>query len=393
MAHRHHPHRLRAVCVALALATVAAACSEGDDTAAEAPATAEDATATTDRPPTTTPRTTSLDAADASTTTSAEEGTSTSADTTPVVTEAPTTVAAETTTTIAEPVYPLTGVPNPDPVIAARKVLVAKIGNEPAARPQTGFNAADIVFEEIVNDNLTRFALLFQSGDSNPVGPLRSGRIQDVDLFGSFGAPLFAWSGGNATVTRAIDASDLINVGPNHARVYFRSNQRKAPSNLYSNTEALRALAPFGAPPPQQQFRYRDPATPPQGEPSLGVDVTLDAVDVMWTWNPDEGLYFREMEGSPHMDAASGQVTTNNVVVLEMQYAKGISNSPDARSVGSGEAFVFTGGHYIHGYWERFDRLEPFQLYTDDNVPILLSQGRTFIELPRDDQTEPLGTF
>jgi hypothetical protein len=76
-----------------------------------------------------------------------------------------------------------------------------------------------------------------------------------------------------------------------------------------------------------------------------------------------------------------------------MQYTPGISRSPDAQSVGSGEAFIFTGGNYIHGYWERFSRLEPFQLYTDDNEPILLSQGRTFIELPRDDETTPLGTF
>jgi hypothetical protein len=387
MAHRHHSLSLRAACAALALATVAAACSSDDDSVGDAtsvPITAAAAT-TTSRPSTSVGSTTS----DAPTTTSTDP-TSSAPETTA---EASTTSEAVTTTTEPVPVYPLTGVPDPDPTIAARKVLVVKIGNEPAARPQTGFNAADIVVEEIVNDNLTRFAMVFHSGDSNPVGPVRSGRIQDIDLFGSFSAPLFAWSGGNPAVTRAIDASDLINIGPNHANVYFRSNQRKAPSNLYSNTEALREFSPFGAPPPPQQFQYRDPAARPQGEPSLGVDVTLDAVDVNWTWNPDEGLYFRRMDGRAHDDAGSGQVTTNNVVVLEMQYARGISNSPDAQSVGSGEAFVFTGGHYIHGYWERFDRTEPFQLYTDDNEPILLSQGRTFIELPRDESTTALGSF
>ena len=172
-----------------------------------------------------------------------------------------------------------------------------------------------------------------------------------------------------------------------------RSRDRGAPSNLYSNTDELRTYAPFGAPPPPQQFEYRDPGAPPQGTPSLGVEVRLDAVDVDWTWNPDEGLYFRQMEGRAHNDAASGQVTTNNVLVLEMQYTPGISRSPDAQSVGSGEAFVFTGGNYVHGYWERFSRLEPFQLYTDANEPILLAPGRTFIELPRDNRTEPLGTF
>jgi len=311
---------------------------------------------------------------------------------TPTTEAAAATTEAAPTTTVPVPVYPLTGVANPDPTIAARKVLVVKIGNEPAARPQSGFNAADIVIEEIVNDNLTRFAFVFHSGESDPVGPIRSGRLQDVDLFGSFSAPLFSWSGGNVPVTRAIDASDLINIGPNHADVYFRSS-RERPSNLYSNTTALRTYAPFGAPAPPQQFLYRDPAATPQGVPSLGVEVTLDSIDVDWLWNPEEGLYFRSMEGRPHNDADTGQVTTNNVLVLEMQYLRGISYSPDAQSVGSGEAFIFTGGHFIHGYWERFDRTQPFQLYTDDNVPILLSPGRTFIELPRDDRTTPLGTL
>jgi len=101
----------------------------------------------------------------------------------------------------------LTGVKNPDPVLAARPALVVKIDNATGARPQSGFNEADLVFEEIVNDSLTRFAMVFQSGDTDPVGPIRSGRLQDVDLFTALDHPLFAWSGGNATVTNGIDNS------------------------------------------------------------------------------------------------------------------------------------------------------------------------------------------
>jgi hypothetical protein len=378
---------LRAACAALTLSLTAAACSGGDDdSVADAAAVSSSAPATTSGPSTT--------AASSSTTTGQAESTTTTAETATSATEAPTTSEeATTTTTPPEPVYPLTGVGDPDPTIAARKVLVVKIGNEPAARPQTGLQRGR---HRVGGDRQRQpdpVRVHLPQRGQRPVGPIRSGRLQDIDLFGSFSSPLFAWSGGNATVTRSIDGSDLINIGPNHANVYFRTRDRRAPSNLYSNTTALRTYAPFGAPAPPQQFLYRDPASTPQGEPSLGVEVTLDAVDVDWTWNPDEGLYFRQMEGRPHNDAASGQVTTNNVVVLEMTYLPGISRSPDAQSIGSGEAFVFTGGHYIHGYWERFDRTQPFQLYTDDNQPILLAPGRTFIELPRDENTVPLGTL
>jgi hypothetical protein len=285
-------------------------------------------------------------------------------------------------------VYPLLGTPLDDPDAAARPALVVKIDNAPGARPQTGFNEADIVVEEIVNDHLTRFAMIFHSRSSNPVGPIRSGRIQDIDLFGMLHHPLFAWSGGNRAVTAAIDSSDLVNFGPNHADGFFRTRDRRAPHNLYNNTDTLWAQAPADTGPPPQLFEYRA-GEAPLGVPAAGADVTLDSVDVRWRWDPDTASYERTMEGQVHRDAADGaQVTTNNVVVLVMDYVPGISGSPDAQSLGWNEAFVFTGGNAIHGVWARDDRLNAFTLADDAGNRIKLSPGRTFIELPTEGHTE-----
>jgi hypothetical protein len=290
-----------------------------------------------------------------------------------------------------DPVYPLTGIENPDPAIAARPALVVKIDNAGGARPQSGFNEADLVFEEIVNDHITRFAMVFQSGDSDPVGPIRSGRLQDVALFTALDHPLFAWSGGNATVTNEIDNSELVNIGPSYARVYYRAKDRSIPHNLYSKTVDLYTQTPAFAPPAKQQFAYREVGAPAAGTPSAGVGVKLDSIDVDWEWNAAKGLYFREMEGRPHVDRNSGQISTDNVVVLAMDYAPGISGSPDAQTLGKGEVFVFTGGNYVHGTWSRNDIHDPFELVADDGKEILLQPGRTFIELPRKDSTLPLG--
>lgn len=301
-------------------------------------------------------------------------------------TEAP----ATTTTVPGPPVYPLTGLPATDPAVAARPTLVVKIDNAPPARPQTGFNEADIVVEEIVNDNLTRFAMVFQSQGSDPVGPIRSGRMQDIDLFGSFNRPLFAWSGGNKTVTAAVDASDLVNLSQLRVPVYFRTTDKAVPHNLYSRTSALWSKAPPDAQPPRQQFTYRAEGAPVQGAPSAGVVSVLDAITVRWDYDAATGLYRRMMSGRAHNDAAGGQVTTNNVVVLAMDYVPGISDSPDAQTIGTGEAFVFTAGNYVHATWTRNDRLEPFTLTADDGSAVALSPGRTFIELPRVNKTFPL---
>ena len=355
--------RLAAALGLLALVGTAAACSSDSQAAI-----------TTDAATTT-----------AKATTTTEEATTTSEAATT------TTEAATTTTVPAEPVYPLTGVANPDPVIAARPALIVKIDNAGGARPQSGFNEADLVFEEIVNDHITRFAMVFQSGDSDPVGPIRSGRLQDVALFTALDHPLFAWSGGNATVTNEINNSELVNIGPSRAPVYHRTSDRKVPHNLYSSTAALYTQTPPFAPPAKQQFAYREPGAAAAGTPSAGVSVKLDSIDVTWDWNAADGVYYRTMEGGRHMDRNSGQVSTNNVVVLAMDYAPGISGSPDAQTLGTGEAFVFTGGNYIHGTWSRNDIHDPFALVADDGSPIQLQPGRTFIELPRQDSTLPLG--
>lgn len=328
----------------------------------------------------------------ATTANTVEASTTTTEPPTTTTTEAPTTTLSPTTTTDpGPPVYPLTGLPLTDPVIAARPALVVKIDNAGGARPQTGFNAADIVYEEIVNAKLSRFAMVFQSKSSDPVGPIRSGRIQDINLFGSYNHPLFAWSGGNKTVTAAVDASDLVNLSQLRVGVYFRTTDKQVPHNLYSRTSALWTKAPPGAQPPVRQFTYRRDGAAPAGSPSKGVVTSLDSVDVSWSWNAAKGLYFRTMEGEPHNDAAGGQVTTDNVVVLVMTYLPGISDSPDAQTIGTGEALVFTGGNYIHATWTRTDRLLPFVLTADDGAVVGLTPGRTFVELPRVGKTLPLG--
>ena len=85
---------------------------------------------------------------------------------------------------------PLTGLPITDPAIAARPAVVVKVSNDPGARPQSGLEFADIVFEAW-GAGPTRFATVFQSKDAPKVGPIRSARTQDVDLVGSFNGAVF----------------------------------------------------------------------------------------------------------------------------------------------------------------------------------------------------------
>ena len=308
----------------------------------------------------------------------------------PTTTAAPTTTVATTTTVPAPvPVYPLTGLPVTDAAVAARPALVVKIDNNAKARPQSGLNEADIVFEEIVEIQ-TRFAAVFHSQAADPVGPIRSGRTQDIDLLGSFNRPLFVWSGGNPGVTDAIEGSDLRELSALKSSAqgagFFRSNDRNAPHNLYASASAAWSIAPADAGPPPQQFQYLPAGQAPVGEPAAGCNGEMDGLSVEWRYDAASGLYLRTNDGTPHNDALSGQVSTNNVVVMEVRYrASAVDNrSPEAQTIGSGTVYVFTGGVLVRGTWSRADRYSPVVLTDTAGNPILLTPGRTFVELARE---------
>ena len=305
-------------------------------------------------------------------------GSGSSSDTATAVTDAP-------TTTVAEVVYPLTGLPVEDDAAAERPAMVVKIDNHPKARPQFGINQADIIFEENV-EKLTRFAAVFHSEGSDPVGPIRSGRFQDINLLGSLNKPLFVWSGGNAKVSAAIQDSDLVDLSwtvANKDGGFTRDDERTAPHNLIAETTKLWTLAPSGAKPPAQQFVYRgvSDANASTSKDTDGVKISMDGVKVHWIWDSASKEFQRLSDDKPHMDSEDVQLAVPNVVVLEVEYSN--NYSPTSKTVGSGKAFVFTNGVMYEGKWTRDDRLKPFTLTDSAGAPIKLTPGQTFVEVAR----------
>jgi hypothetical protein len=349
---------------AAAVALLVAACGGGgDDTS--------DTAASTDAPSTTESNetTTSADSTSTSSSTSSSS-TSTTSTTVPVV-----------------PRQPLTGEPlESEDDILQRPALAVKINNHSSSRRNlTGIANADIVFEEIVEGRITRFAAVFHSQGANPVGPIRSGRTQDVNLLVPFSQPLFAWSGGNAGVTRIIAESPLTDLNPfkGHGSAYFRG-PGSAPHNFYSKTDALWALTPPDHPgPPPQQFAYLDEGEEFEGEPTLGVDVQVGGVSVQWHWNPDTGKFGRVQNGSEHIDQQNGLIRSTNVVVMGVDYfpSQVDARSPEAQTVGTGPLAVFSDGKVVEGYWKRDLTLFPIEFFDENDERIELTPGNTWIEL------------
>lgn len=285
---------------------------------------------------------------------------------------------------------PLTGKPITDPAVAAQPAVVIKVSNDPGARPQSGLDAADIVFEAW-GAGPTRFATVFQSTDAPNVGPIRSARTQDVDLVGEFNHPVFACSGGNPTVVKTIRESDLQVFTESQGPGWRLDKHRKRPHATFNDTASLRSDAAFGSSAPAQQFHYRGAADTATGDPSAGFNLHIERVRAQWRFNVGTGRYDRSQDGGPHLLADGTQVQADNVIVMWIDYEHSFADarSPDGGSIGTGSVLVFSGGKVTTGTWARDDRLKPISFTDASGSPILLTPGSTWIELAN----TGLGTF
>lgn len=322
--------------------------------------------------------------------------------TVPATTEpAPTTAAPVPSEPVADVLrVPLTGEPIDSPdQIEQRPALFVKVPMNPGAMPQIGINDADIVFQTVINDQYTRLLAVFQSKGSDPVGPIRSGREQDVDVMSAFSRPLMAWSGGNEGVTKVMVQADsdglLTNLNfTTHGNLYYRG-RGKAPLNLFSKTTDLWAAGPDEVSVPHTVFPYLAPGAEPTGDPATEINVTLDSIKSKWVYDPESQRYLKFNNGSEHVTQSgdSGvdeQVWADNVVVLVTDYTKSSidARNPVGNSLGSNPVFIFSHGTVRQGVWVRYARTDPWGFFNsaEDLTPIGLVAGRTWLEMPRSNE-------
>jgi len=289
------------------------------------------------------------------------------------------------TTAVPVVLEPLTGLPVRDEASLLRPALIVKVDGHLGARPQYALDQADVVIEEIV-EGITRFMAVYQSSVPEVVGPVRSARTQDMLIAPMLDMPLFAWSGGNRKVTALVRKSPVVNLSASSSGprgIWYRTKQRKAPHNLLARGAALFAQAPETSHRPPAMFGYRAPGADPGGRDISGFKVVMSSTRVQWVWDSKQAAFLRTSDRKPHTVDGGGQIGAHNVVVLEVRYrpSKADPNSPEAQSIGSGKALVFTFGRVIVGTWTRAKTSQPWTLTDKEGRPIALTPGRTWVEL------------
>jgi len=310
-----------------------------------------------------------------------------------------------TTTTTAKSVTsarcPLTDTPPPGGVVPRRPALLVKIGNEPGtARPQSGLNEADIVFDTPAEGFIMRYVAVYQCNNAGSIGPTRSVRWVDWNMIApEFRSPILAFAGGinpNVNGLQALpwlSGANLLEASGEAAGV--RISSRFPPDNLYTSTPALYALFKSKKTPPPAVFDYSR-AVPHQSRRAKSIGINFSyGTDAVWQWDAQSRHWMHTYSGVPDIDVLSGkQVWTNNIVIEIVHYTFGPysehggpgNGDVESQLVGSGPGYVARNGRVVKVTWHRPNTSAKTTFTNAAGQAVRLTPGRTWVEIDPDTQ-------
>ena len=315
----------------------------------------------------------------------------------PTPTPSPTPTVAPTPTPTPAPVGPnadLTGLPA-DPSLAHRLPLAVMIDDSRAARPQSGFNAAAIVYQAPADGYETRYMLVFQERDTKEVGPVRSARFYLTQWASELRAAI-AHYGGDRRTRRHIKYNpqmftDVDGLGRGN-KAYHRIKSRKAPHNAYGSTASIRKMAlKLGAAKTlSSKLHVRpfiDPVPLDQRGESQRIRIPYRTNVITYRYDRASDRYLRSINGKAHIDPADDErVAPTNVVVLFQKFRIDTKiepghSRPDIKTLGKGDALVFREGRVTKATWKKSGDTAPTLIVDADGQEIPLVRGQTFIQV------------
>jgi hypothetical protein len=284
--------------------------------------------------------------------------------------------------------------------VASQHPIALMIDDAPAARPQSGFNAASVVWQAPAEGGVPRYMLIFQDQMPRDVGPVRSARYYFITWAAEWKA-VYGHVGGSPQAMATLRAkgngqlvynADQFRWGGTY---YRRISQRRAPHNVYSDGKSLRIMATkVGAKNELLKPFWRFGKDAPLAErPSGGIiRVVYPQNSIEYRYDKATNTYLRGVSGqSKQIDAADGKrVAPKNVVIMMVSFGPLNDGSNkhrlEAKNVGSGKAWIATNGRTIQGTWKKSSLAGPTRFYDMSGTPVRLTAGQTFI------QVMPLGS-
>ena len=282
--------------------------------------------------------------------------------------------------------------------------------DDSTALPHYNISKADILYECRVEGTISRLMMVIEDWqDLERLGNIRSARDYYVYWAAEWDPILFHY--GNPYYADDILASDYIdrvNGTTAVAGIFFRSSDRSAPQNAYISTAGIEYALDYYNISKEHTDKYREghytfAENGGQSDLSslngafdctyLDMSECFPVDDPNFTYNADDGLYYREQYGKAHVDAATGdQLAFSNIIIQNTEWStrdeKGYLWFNTCDSGRSG--YFLTQGKCIPITWSKKDTLSPTKYYDLDGNEIVLSTGKTMVCIVEDGNCSPI---
>lgn len=224
--------------------------------------------------------------------------------------------------------FPLTGIASKEKTDG--RAIAVMINNHPKARPQSGLNKADIVYELLAEGDITRFLAIFQSEMPTNMGPVRSARDYYVELAKGFDA-LYIAHGYSAEAQEMLEQGyiDNLNGMVYDGTLFKRADFRKAPHNSYITYEnVLKGVKEkkysMNQTPPAFSFLTEEESKNLKGDDSSSVMITYSSggiSDSTYEFDASAGKYKRFSGGEQTIDLETKEpILLDNLFIIETDH-------------------------------------------------------------------------
>lgn len=270
-------------------------------------------------------------------------------------------------------------------------LLVVKIDDTTPAHPQVGLNSADVVYIEQVEGGLTRLAAVFSTDIPPLVGPVRSARISDIELFAQYGKVAFSYSGAQRKLLPYLAQANIFDVGANRygPSYYFNEPTRNPPYALMLRApELLTEVASRGSTPVEAKSMGWTFGDRPTGLiPVASVEVSWPAARYGLTWSTTEERWLLSHNGSPDLDVNGFNLGPQTFIIqivsiTDSEFKDKVGGvTPLSATVGEGKCYLMRDGGYLPCLWSRADQ-ESGTTFTDPSgVDIPFDRGQIWFAL------------
>ncbi len=281
----------------------------------------------------------------------------------------------------------LTGLEVLDEAEINQRPIAVMIDNEINARPQSGLDSADIVYEMPVEGNITRYMAIYHHVSSEKIGPVRSARPYFIDKALEFNG-IYVHCGGSPQALKDLEILKVDTFNDlKGTPVFWRSTDRKMPHNLYTNTKYMREISETKklenkkAP---DYFKFSNDYLIPDGAFFKKITVNYSAgYKVSFLFDDEAKKYYRYINGEPMKDYDTKNDITASNIIVERVGIKVLDKVGrlELTNTGKNRGYFLTGGRLLEIEWHK-DSRSGKTIYKDlKGNEILLNKGVTWIQV------------